>query len=413
MSVEKKSKKKENRLSVTELLKLIPDTLLSELGELFQADKWIKKLKADVMFKLVLYSLLHTDRMSLRVMETHAKDPFFKILAPSFEADTVTWVGIRERLIHLNIDYCKSLYEHVYSEISKLYDDKTLADYHIKRYDSTMIASFSYLLSGMKVGNTAKGKTQVKLTTEFKDDFLIQMHFHSDQGHLSEEIALKEAVKAGKHTKEEVSVFDKGLQKRQSFVQFDTAGTLFVGRLHDNPRYELLYSHSQGDGKSEELEVIQDSEELEFIQDSAVYLYERQNREAVQTKLRLIQYKLKKDGQMLSFITNLWDVEAKVIADIYKRRWDIEVLFRFLKQEMNLTHFVCNDLNAIQVMLYFTMICAMLVLIFKKKNGIKSYKIAKIQFFKELVYNIFLHILEQPDALEWLKGNMKKYVHRE
>ena len=107
------------------------------------------------------------------------------------------------------------------------------------------------------------------------------------------------------------------------------------------------------------------------------------------------------------------DVEASQIAYIYKKRWDIEVLFRFMKQEMNLTHFVCNETNAIRVMLYCTMIAAMLVLIYKKQNGVKSYKKAKIRFFKELLYLILLEALENPDELDRIKSTLKKYVKRE
>ena len=84
-----------------------------------------------------------------------------------------------------------------------------------------------------------------------------------------------------------------------------------------------------------------------------------------------------------------------------------------MKQEMNLDHFVCNDSNAIEVMLYCIMIASMLILIYKKENNIKSYKKAKIRFFKELVYLIFLEILENPEELKRLKSNLKKYVKRE
>ena len=49
------------------------------------------------------------------------------------------------------------------------------------------------------------------------------------------------------------------------------------------------------------------------------------------------------------------------IALIYKKRW--EVLFRFLKQEMNLTHYVCNEPAAIKAMVYCTLIVGMLILI--------------------------------------------------
>jgi hypothetical protein len=393
------------KVSVSDLIALIPPYLTDQLANDLQADKWVRKLKADALFKLVLFSLLNSERLSLRVMEDNFQDPFFKALAPALSADEVTWAGIRDRLIKLDSTFSRKLYEAIYERAQHLYGSKTLAGYHIKRYDSTMIATFSHLLQGMKVGNTGKGKTQVKLTTELKDDFLIQLDFHKDQAYLSEETALKEAILKSPNSPNDISVFDKGLKSRKTFGQLDENGTLFVGRLHGEPRYKLLYPHWENDGTG-------DTEELEFVQDSVVHLYES-GTETLKRDLRMIQFRRKQDAQLLSFVTNVWDVPAHVVAQIYRHRWDIEVLFRFMKQEMNLTHFVSNDTNAIQNMLYFTMITAMLVLIYKKRNGIKSYKAAKVQFFKELFYSVMIDALESPEGVEWIKKTMKKFVHRE
>lgn len=392
-------------VSVLELLELIPEESIEQLAKDLVVDKWVKKLKANSVFKLVLFSLMNGERLSLRGMEEHYKDPLFRALAPALTADEVTWTGIRERLTKINPAFCRKLFELVYKRARQLYGNKSLSGYHIKRYDSTMIATFSHLLEGMKVGNTKKGKRQVKLTTELADEFLIQMHFHADQGHLNEETALKEAILNTSHGEDDISVFDRGLQSRKSYAQLAEEQILFVGRLKDAPRYELLHPHWQDDGYS-------DTDTLEFIQDSAVYLYESSNKVSP-TKLRLVQYRAKASGQVLSFVTNLWDLPAVAIAEIYRQRWDIEVLFRFMKQEMNLTHFVCNDVNAIQAMLYFTMIAAMLVLIYKKRNAIPSFKMAKIQFFKELTYSILLDVLEAPQGGDWLKQNIKKFIQRE
>ena len=106
------------------------------------------------------------------------------------------------------------------------------------------------------------------------------------------------------------------------------------------------------------------------------------------------------------------DLPAHMIAEIYQKRWDIEVLFRFLKQEMSLKHFVCHDTNAIQVMVYCILITAMLILVYKKKNEIKSYKIAKIQFFKELEASILLVLTESPDRVERFRQNLKYYIQK-
>jgi uncharacterized membrane protein len=70
---------------------------------------------------------------------------------------------------------------------------------------------------------------------------------------------------------------------------------------------------------------------------------------------------------------------------------------------MNATHFVCNDINAIQVIIYCTLIVAMLILIYIRQNDIKSYKIAKIRFFNELQAAITLELIENPKGLESLK----------
>lgn len=399
--------KKSSRLlagvSVPELLAMIPPSLLEELAQELVVDKWVKKLKAEAMFKLVLFSLLQSERLSLRVMEANSRDPYFKALYPAFEADKATWVGIRNRLIQLDLRYCRRLYEALYERTEELYGEKALDGYHLKRYDSTMIATFSHLLEGMRVGNTKKGKTQIKLTTELCDDFLIQMHLHKDQGHLSEEVALKEAIETATHGEDDIVVFDKGLKSRHSLIAFEQAGIGFVARSSSEPRYELVEANKQGEP---------DPPELEWLQDSAVYLYES-GYSVLEKKLRLIQYRVCETGEILCFITNLWDLPASLIAQAYRRRWDIEVLFRFMKQEMNLTHFVCNDDNAIQVMLYFTMIAAMLVLIFKKRNRITSYKMAKIQFFKELIYALTLDVTEEPEALNWFRSNLKRLVQKE
>jgi hypothetical protein len=181
---------------------------------------------------------------------------------------------------------------------------------------------------------------------------------------------------------------------------------------------------------------------LEFIQDSIVYLYGT-GQKLVKHEFRLIQATRKSDKISFYLLTNLVQTpdektavlpkndvnttnnqvntvnipeneEASLIfttqqiAAIYKSRWDIEVLFKFLKQEMNLEHFVCNDINAIQIMIYCTLIVSMLLLVYKKINAIKSYKIAKMRFTDELRTGIILDILSDEENIPHFKEMLKK-----
>jgi len=93
------------------------------------------------------------------------------------------------------------------------------------------------------------------------------------------------------------------------------------------------------------------------------------------------------------FLTNIFNLNAKEITDAYKRRWEIEVFFKFLKQELNFKHFVSRNENGIKVMMYATFILALLLLAYKEKNSISSYKIAKIRFTHELEMEITKEIV--------------------
>ena len=418
MSLSLASKGLSEKVTVSELIALIPDNYIDELAASLEVDKWVKKLKGKPLFKLLMFSILSSERLSLRIMEENFQDPLFRVLAPTLNVDTLGWTGIRDRLMPVKSEFFAKLYSRVYEQVFEQYSQKALLGYPIKRYDSTMIATFSHLLEGMRVGNTSKNKTQIKLTTEFTNNFLIKMTFFKEQAHLSEERALKSVINdsktRSKDKQEELHVFDNGLKSRKTFEQFDEDNIMFITRLGSNTRYEITRPCWQPTLGDEAL----DNEEIEFVQDNWVKLY-KSGQQMTTKEFKLIQFNLKKakgkkgETKTIFFLTNVARISAAEIAQVYKMRWDIEVLFRFLKQELNLTHFVCNDQNAIQVMLYTTLIAAMLILIFKKKNNISSYKKAKIRFFKELVYGILDDIMDDAELTDKFRKNLRKFVQKE
>lgn len=391
-------------VNVNDLLELIGMSLIDDIVNELQSDKWVPKLKTGSMFKLIMYSILDSERLSLRVMETNYNSPMFKALESTALGET-SHSSIRDRLVKIDVRFFERMYDQTLNVLNQHYDAPQLNHYNIKRYDSTMIAVFSHLLKGMEVGNTSKKKNQVKLTTELQNGYQIKMRFSKEQSDLAEETALKTLIEASTHSKNDLIVFDRGLKSRETFVSFNEQ-LRFVTRLNDQNRYKFV--RACGDIKATDL---QDHPTLEFIQDSIVYLY-GDGHKLVKEEFRLIEAKRREDGKTLFFLTNITDLSAALIAEIYKKRWEIEVFFRFLKQEMNLNHLVCHDINAIQVMIYCTMITAMLILVYKKKNDIKSYKIAKIQFFKELEAALILEMTETPELILRLRQNIIKHIQK-
>ncbi len=91
---------KTRNVSVKDLLQLVPSDLVKDLSESLNTDKWVSKLDGYSFFNLLIFSILSSDRLSLRIMENNFKDPFFHIIEGGLKTDdTVTHTGIRERFL--------------------------------------------------------------------------------------------------------------------------------------------------------------------------------------------------------------------------------------------------------------------------------------------------------------------------
>jgi IS4 transposase len=87
------------------------------------------------------------------------------------------------------------------------------------------------------------------------------------------------------------------------------------------------------------------------------------------------------------------DEDAYLIASWYKQRWEIEVFFKFIKQHLNTKLLVSRNENGIKVMLYMTMILAILIIAYKKLNKLKGFKIPKLKFELELENELIKEIV--------------------
>jgi IS4 transposase len=391
-------------ITASQLLEMIPESLYRDLTDELAVDKWVPKMKATYLFKLLVFSILQTEDLSLRVIEEFSRTPVLLGLAPDL-FEPVSYGTIRARLINVKVEFFERLYKEIYQRLADKFVVKSKSKYRLKRYDSTMVATFAHLLDAMKVGNCSKNKRQVKFTTELTDQFLVKVAFFKDQSYLSEHTALKEVIENSTHLDNEVVVFDLGLSCRKSLQGFSDKNTKFVTRGKHNVRYKPLQVLTAA-------EKLPETDQLEFLEDVLCHLF-ASGKEEIRHPFRLIKARRKTDGKQLCFITNILELPAAEIAELYRQRWEIEVFFKFLKQEMNLTHFLCHDENAIKVMIYCTLIASMLVLAYKHSNQIKSFKIAKIRFFKELHLDIIEELVDHPNGIVWVKDLIKlNKIHR-
>lgn len=83
--------------------------------------------------------------------------------------------------------------------------------------------------------------------------------------------------------------------------------------------------------------------------------------------LRRIVFKDPETGKRLVFLTNHFRLSAQTIAEIYKERWQMEIFFRFIKQNLRIKAFIGNSENAVMSQIYVALMAYLLLLYLKHR----------------------------------------------
>lgn len=351
-------------ISIIQLLSLIPDEDINRIAKRTNVNYYTKILDGKSLLYLILYSLIESQRNSLRTMEDIFNSAAFKFLFNLDSTRRVKYNSISERLSIINIDFFKKSYELIHSQFSKYYSEEEIENLHLIRVDSTMVAEAANKLhNGMNVGKKKDGKKQIKYTIAYDGKYPCMSELFTDKRYLSEDLAIPEVVyKYAEKNKNSIFVFDRGVAKREVFCNLDQQDTYFVTRLKDEFRYRIIKQIE--DGKNRPVG------SLELISDQIIQLGKPNSKQFLEDSFRLIIAFNPKTKITYFFLTNLFDTTTEEILSFYKKRWDIEVFFRFLKQELNFAHITSTSENGMMIMMYMTMIASMLVLTYKRINNV-------------------------------------------
>jgi hypothetical protein len=279
------------------------------------------------------------------------------------------------RLAKINYQYFENIFIHLIR--SPKLDAILFADKKIlaSKIDSTIVILSSKLLkTGM---DDNPGKKSLKFTIEITQGIPVNLILFKEQKYLSEDNAMPEIIKRRTIKKSlNIAIFDRGIQRKQTFVDFQNQNIYFISRVSTQKIVVIRDLPLQG-ADTQGLTIISDKI-VKFASDDGM------ERGAVDTKFRVIAGVNKQDNKTISFIANVNFLTACEIADLYKSRWEIETFFKFIKQELNFRHLLSRTENGIKVVMYLTMIAAILLTIYKKINKIIGWAAAKIYFMDEL-----------------------------
>lgn len=151
-------------------------------------------------------------------------------------------------------------------------------------------------------------------------------------------------------------VFDKGYYHFAFWAKLNAQGCRFVTRLKKNSPTTVIVEHDVERGSN-------------ILFDQTVRLSERlmsQNRNPLDRPVRRIGVKIG-TGREITLVSNDLDSPATTIADLYKARWQVELFFKWIKQNLKIGHFLGTSRNAVTIQIMTALIAYLLLRIAQAK----------------------------------------------
>lgn len=373
-----------------DLLLMVPENVLEKIGNDIGVDKPNQQLTGALIYKLLLYTLAKTNRLSLRIMEFIYESTIFQKMVNVVKPKT-RHSSLADRLNKINADYFSEIFSYLADKYKSQFVQKDAKI--IRKFDSTLISLSSKLFTvGMNYNGNAgslKNKLFLKITIGMNGQIPDIVKFYTDQAAASEDIALKQTIREASIQKGDFVIFDRGLAAGKTFAEFSENDITFITRVNPGRKVKILETMESSDEATGRR-----SETLIILNDQKVLLNKAKTKTFFKVEFRLIKAKSLKTNEDMWFLTNDFATDAIDITELYRRRWEIEVFFRFIKQELNFKHFLSRTLNGLKSYLYMVLILSILLLIYKISNNRSGYKIVKMHFTHELENEIIAEIVQ-------------------
>lgn len=214
--------------------------------------------------------------------------------------------------------------------------------------DSSTITLFQEILKAPSIGKAngkRKGGIKVHTLMNAADDVPLKISFTAARANdmtFLQEIHLEQGA---------FIVFDKGYIDYSQYERMSREGVFFVTRQRSLASYDVVGLNP----------LTQKSRDLGVQDDKTIILGTRTHAKKVRLKVRLITFFDHEKERTFEFLTNNFSLPAEHIADLYKKRWQIEILFKRVKQNFPLKYFLGDNENAIKIQIWCAFIADLLI----------------------------------------------------
>ncbi len=264
-----------------------------------------------------------------------------------------------------------------------------IKNHNIKLIDSTTVSLCLNLFDWAKF-RTAKGG--LKIHTVWDDQLGLPDMVNITEAKVHDRYGLENNV----FQKGTIIVEDRGYFDFALMMNRIRAENVFVTRIKDNTVFKSI----------EEKELSKDKDQ-DILKDDVIELTSKKAQETgISTqKLRLLHVYKADENKVIEIITNQLDWSARTIADLYKKRWDIELFFKAMKQNLQIKTFLGTSENAVKSQIFVALISYLLLELIKR-----FYCESKTAFsnFCEKVRICLMHYLTLDYVCNELKPIVKK-----
>ena len=350
---------KHSRTIFNELLDFLPWKKFEALIGQHGFDRYKKSFSWYNLLLVLMYAQI-TGKDSLRDIETS--------LSVHKNLHYHLWIqSIKRTTIAYNNKTCNhEIFENVFYELLKqvqwLYQKKKFNFYSL---DSTTISTSLNLIPWAKHRTT---KWAVKMHILLNNQNLVPDVIEITDGKKADVTIGKIMSLETKLEKWSFVIFDRWYVDYERYKKLNDNWLFFVTRAKRNMDYLVIKSKDIG---------------INWVQKDDIVEVFNPNGKPYKWNLRLIHYISPDDGREYQFLTNNFEANPKIIALLYKNRREVELFFKFIKQNLKIKSFLWTSENAVRNQLRVAMIYYLIVCYIKFKTKVKQWLLELCRLFSE------------------------------
>ena len=382
-----------------QLIALLDKRKVLEFGKEARSERYVKSFDAWQHLLVMLYAVIKR------------LDSLREISASMYpEANKLSHIGItslprRSTLSDANARRSELVFERTYRDLYRTYRGELSSDSRNRQnpkwfnklqiIDSTTISLFSNLIF--------KGVGRHPRTGRKKGGIKAHTIIHANEG-VPSDIKFTSAatndsfmLQPSQYAKGDVVAMDRAYIDYGKFENLTENGVVYVTKLKKNLKYTVQKDvmHQNGDGR------------MAYRVQNVTFTKEAGKGNVIVHHARIVTYAdIKKTrAKLISLLSNDMEMDAKDIVDIYRKRWEIELLFKQLKQNFPLRYFYGESANAIKIQIWVTLIANLLLMVVQKRVKGRTWSFSGLATMVRITLMYYINcysFLSNPDR-DWEK----------